>query len=141
MTTNAPTFADCFCAKHRIPREKYARAVFNRTLYWRAQPFRWLLTMMHPNYFVPDFDLIYGVENLRNLRDFVVEAERFNQHPANRGWVRRTICMRVSTGRLKRLIRETLPPRTKRSASPTASAADNATAVPFQVEKRESRRD
>jgi hypothetical protein len=52
--------------------------------------------------------LIYGVEHLRKMRDFKTEAERFNEHPGNRGCLRRQLRIRISTNRLKRLIRTTL---------------------------------
>jgi len=132
-----PTFAECFCARNNVPREKFVRAVFKRTLYRRAYLLRWLLPLMHPNYFAADFDLIYGVENLRRVRDFVLEAERFNAHPANHGWLRRTFCLRVSTSRLKALIRETMPRKsssTRGSAPPmeeTLAELDDHSSVPF----------
>ncbi|MDF3057708.1 MAG: hypothetical protein K0R17_1923 [Rariglobus sp.] len=126
-----PTFAECFCAKNNLPPEKFARAVFRQTLYRRTHLVRWLLPLINQNYFAADFDLIYGVEHLRRLRDFVAEAERFNEHPANRGWLRRTFCLRVSTCRLKALIRETLPART-RHTNPGLSE-DEGTAVPFEM--------
>ncbi len=112
-----PTFAECFCAKYNLPRDQYARAVFRKSLYRRTHFFRWLLPLIDRSYYAADFDLIYGVEHLRRLRDFKTEAERFNDHPANRGWLRRTFCLRVSSCRLKALIRETLPVRERESRS------------------------
>lgn len=87
--------------------------------------------MIDPNYFAADFDLIYGVENLRRVRDFVTEAERFSGHPANRGWLRRAFCLRVSTSRLKALIRETLPAKA-RHTNP-GLPMDTGTTVPFEM--------
>jgi hypothetical protein len=104
-----PTFSECFCAKHNIPPEKFARAVFRLSLYRRTYFFRWLLPLISQNYFAADFDLVYGVERLRRMRDFVSEAEHYNEHPGNRGFLRRTLRLRVSTTRLKAIIRETLP--------------------------------
>ena len=106
---NTPTFAEIFCALHGIPREQFAREIFKRALYRRAAPLVGLLRFLKPNYFAADFDLIYAVEHLRRLRDFNAEAERFNEHPANRGWLRRRACIRMSTNRLKQLIKATLP--------------------------------
>lgn len=106
--SNTPTFAESFCAQKQIAPEQFAREVFGRSLYRRALWLKWLLPLLKKNYFTADFDLIYGVERLRRLRDFATEAERFNEHPANRGWLRRTLCLRVSTKRLRALIRDTL---------------------------------
>ncbi len=116
-----PTFAECFCAKRNIPREDYARAVFNCVLYRRTHLVKWLLPLVRPDYFSADFDLILGVEGLSRVRDFVVEVERFNSHLANHGWLRRTFCLRVSTSRLRELIRETLPQKSNQRTRSTAS--------------------
>ena len=126
------TFAECFCAKNNIPPEKYTRAVFNRVLYKRTHLLRWLLRLVDPNYFAADFDLILGVEQASRMSDFVLEAERFNNHPANHGWLRRTFCLRVSTNRLRALMRETLPERSRHTRS-RRSVSENVSAVPFEV--------
>lgn len=104
-----PTFAECFCAKNNLTPDQYAREVFDRVIYRRVRWVKWLLPILRQNHFAADFDLIYGVERLRRLRDFAAEVERFNEHPANRGWLRRSMLMRASTSRLRALIRETLP--------------------------------
>lgn len=130
LSMSNPTFAESFCAKYNVPRERYARAVFKRTLYRRTYLVGWLLPILQPNYFAADFDLIYGVENLRRTREFLIEAKRFNDHPENRGFLRRTLCLRVSTSRLKALIRETLPRgQETRSGLPE----NDGTAVPFDA--------
>lgn len=126
-----PTFAECFCAKYNLSRDQYARAVLRRALYRRAYLIRWLFPLIERNYYAADFDLIYSVEGLRRLRDFNTESKRFSAHPANRGWLRRTFCLRVSTSRLKRIIRETLPAREKRAEC--RECEDNGSAVPFEV--------
>lgn len=126
-----PTFAECYCVKHNIPPEEFARSIFNRALYRRALLVKWLLPLLHHGYFSADFDLIYGVERLRRMRDFATEAERFNEHPANRGFLRRTLCLRVSTTRLRALIRETLP-RTSGSTNLPLQAKEGS-AAPFEM--------
>ncbi len=123
------TFAECFCAKHNIPPEKFTHAVFNRVLYRRTHLFRWLLPLIDSHYFAADFDLIYSVEQLSRMRDFVTEVERFNDHPANRGLLRRTFCLRVSTSRLKALIRKTLPEK----ARGANHAAEGLSTAPFEA--------
>lgn len=126
-----PTFAECYCLKHNIPPEEFARTIFNRALYRRALIIKWLLPLLHRGYFAADFDLIYGVERLRRMRDFATEAERFNEHPANRGFLRRTLCLRVSTNRLRALIRETLPRSAAHTNPPMQAKANSAT--PFEM--------
>ncbi len=114
---NTPTFAESFCAKNNLTKEEFTRAVFSRALYRRTHLFKWLLPILHANYFAADFDLILGVADLRRNRDFALECERFNNHPANHGWLRRTFCLRVSTHRLKALIRDSLPQKHRHSPS------------------------
>lgn len=118
MKTEDATFAALFCAKHNIPREAYAKELFNRALYRRTHLVKWLLPLLSRNHFVADYDLVYAVERLRRRRDFILEAHRFNEHPANCGWLRRTLRLRISTGRLKALIRETLPRQAGGSGAP-----------------------
>jgi hypothetical protein len=125
-------FAECFCAKNNIPPEKYVRAVFNRVLYKRTHPFRWLLRVVDPHYFAADYDLILGVAQACRMSDFVLEAERFNNHPANHGWLRRTFCLRVSTNRLKALMRETLPQKARHVRS-RRTVREHTSAAPFEM--------
>jgi len=122
-----PTFADSFCAQHGVPREQYARAIFKRALYRRARLVAWLLPIFKREYFAADFDLIYQVEHIRRLRDFNTEAERFHEHSSNRGWLRRRFLIRVSTSRLKNLIKATLPP-----SSAIQDNMSSGTAIPFK---------
>lgn len=137
---NSPTFADCFCAKNNIPREEFARSVFNRSLYRRTHFIKWLLPLIDHNYFAADFDLIYSVESLKRKRDFTLESQRFNEHPANRGWLRRTFCLRVSTARLKRLVRETMP-RSSEVVESGSSEEHDGTVVPFDFKSQISGRE
>lgn len=129
---SSPTFAESFCAQNQIHPEQFAREVFKRSLYRRARWVSWLLPLIWRGYFAADFDLIYGVERLRRVRAFAVEADRFNDHPANRGFLRRTLGLRVSTCRLRALVREALP-RSEECAAPV-SATRTGTIVPFEIE-------
>jgi hypothetical protein len=126
------TFAECFCAKNNLRPEQYAREVFDRVIYRRVIWVKWLLPILRQNHFAADFDLIYGVERLRRMRDFASEVERFNEHPANRGWLRRSMLMRASTSRLRDLIRETLPHLSAGGRADEAAGRGAETAVPFQ---------
>jgi hypothetical protein len=128
---SSPTFAECFCAKNNLTPDQYAREVFQRVVYRRVRWVKWLLPMLSRNHFAADFDLIYGVERLRRMRDFAAEGERFNEHPANRGFLRRTLMMRASTTRLRALIRETLPRSSSQGRADEAVGRGAETAAPF----------
>lgn len=121
-----PTFAECFCARHGVPREGYARAVFARALYRRARPVAWLLPVFRRDYFEADFDLIHEIEWLRRAGDFEREVERFYEHPRNRGCLRQGLRLRISTHRLKRLVRETLRAGEGEAGSGIARTPDRA---------------
>ncbi len=131
-----PTFAESFCEQHGIPRHQYVRAIFKRGLYRRARPVAWLLPIFRRDYFAADLDLIYQIEHIRRLKDFNTEAERFHDHPSNRGWLRRRLLIRVSTSRLKNLIKATLPP----ASAIEGAVIEKNTATPFK-DQPESRSD
>jgi hypothetical protein len=131
-----PTFEESFCLQHGLERERFVRMVLKKTLYRRARAVGWLFAIFNGDYFAADYELINAVAQLRRLRDFNNEAERFNYHPANRGWFRRKLCIRVSTNRLRQLIKATLP------ASPAiANDAVAGTAIPFESAPEESKTD
>jgi hypothetical protein len=126
---SSPTFEESFCEQHGIERERFARVVFKQVLYRRARAVGWLFSIFNGDYFSADYELINAVAHLRRLREFTHEADRFNYHPANRGWFRRKLCIRVSTNRLRLLIKATLP---HSSVVPNDSGAG--TAIPFESE-------
>ena len=103
----SPTFEECYCAEHGITPAQYGQKVFKQALYRRALPVAWLLSWTNHNHFTADHDLIKAVAHLRRLRDFSNEAENFRQHPYNRGWLRWRLGMRVSTNRLRSIIKTT----------------------------------
>lgn len=101
------TFADYFCAQHKIPLEQYESAVFKLLLYRRAVPFTGFLVILNRDHFTADHDLIKAVAHLTRIRNFAVEVERFHDHPYNRGMLRWRFRMRISTTRLRGLVKAT----------------------------------
>ena len=124
---SSPTFEEIFCELHGVKRERFARVVFKQVLYRRARAVGWLFAILNGDYFAADYELINAVAQLRRLREFSIEAERFNYHPGNRGWFRRKLCIRISTNRLRQLIKATMPP-----SSVIPSDRDAGTAIPFE---------
>ena len=125
---NNQTFTEFFCVKHKISHDDFVREVFNRSLYPHARLLKWLLIFYDPYYFDPDHELIASAGAIGRVRDFVNEAYQFNIHPANCGWLRRKLRLRVSTQRLRAIIRETLGYHTAH----VGSVGENFTAVPFK---------
>lgn len=132
-TMNGPTFSECFCAKNNIAPQDFARVVLKRALYPRARFISGLLLLLDHNHFASDYDLVYAVSNLRRMREFLPEVQRFNEHPGNRGLLRRTLGMRVSTKRLKALIRATLP-HTSGEPGQVKAGHDEGSLAPFEQE-------
>jgi hypothetical protein len=118
------TFEELYCEQRGIPAEKFEPLIFRRALYPHARCLHRLITLLAPDYFAADHDIVRATGRLRRVRDFRVEAAEFTCHPANTGSLRRTFRVRLSTGRLRALLRQTLHP-----AHPEAD--DTRTMPPF----------
>lgn len=92
-----------------LPSERFERALLREALYPAARRLRFLLALI-PGYFEPDLIFIRHVGRLRRAEDFRYEEIDFNQDRANRGFLRDTLRLRVSTRRLHHRVRETLGP-------------------------------
>jgi hypothetical protein len=103
------TFAEKFCLQNKIEPGRYRAEVLRRTLYPRAAHIINLLNLI-PGYFEADHELIDAVGRFRDMKGFANEEADFNQHRRNRGFLRRTLHLRVSVGRLKSLVKATLGP-------------------------------
>jgi hypothetical protein len=100
MTGN---FRDRFCSRFGVAPERFEKAVFRRTAYTLARCLRAIIPGTSPEFFAPDDDFIAGVARISRRSDFAEEAEEFAHHPANRGFLRRVLRIRVSIGRMQSL--------------------------------------
>ena len=98
------TFSEGFCAKFNVSPEAYEAEVMKRALYPLARVIRWLLVLI-PDYFSADRAFLASVGRMTRRRDFGLEEIEFVHHPANRGFLRRQLKLRVSARRLHRLVR------------------------------------
>ena len=114
-----PTFTEAYCAKHGTPPADFAQAVLRRTLYPHARLLLPLCRFYNANHLAADMDLVRAAGELRRVRDLGDELSDFNHHPANVGFWHRQMKVRISTQRLRALMRETLP-LTADSRPPTA---------------------
>ncbi|MEI6861501.1 MAG: hypothetical protein WCL04_04535 [Verrucomicrobiota bacterium] len=120
----SPTFAEAWCAKHGIAPADFAAAVLPRVLHLPARLVMPLCRFFNANHFAADMDLVRAAGALRRVRDLADEITDFTHHPANTGFLRRVLRLRVSTHRLRALMRATLPPHGDGgSRPPTGSAA------------------
>ena len=105
------TFRELYCERHGIAYGDFERVLLWRCLHWQARPFYWLLRLNH-DYHVADVEFIRGVGELRNRRDFRNEAAEFHYHPGNRGFLRTTLRLRVSSHRLQAIFEREITPTT-----------------------------
>jgi hypothetical protein len=101
------TFAEAYCAMHGTTPAAFADSVLRRALYPQARLLYPLLARL-PGYFAPDREFISGVAHVTRLRDLDQEAFAYANDPANRGFLRRFLRLRVSAGRMGSLVRAAL---------------------------------
>jgi hypothetical protein len=120
------TFAELFCRQHRLPPQRFNQAMLRCCLYPRARFIQPLLAIIWPGHFKADYELISRVGRLTELGALDHEIGEFHDHPANRGFLRRTLRLRISTKRLRRNFCSLM----RRPASPTADPATGVNRVP-----------
>ncbi|MFI5356170.1 MAG: hypothetical protein ACHQ4G_02420 [Opitutales bacterium] len=113
----APTFAERYCTKNAIPASEFERHLLRRVLYPHARLLAPILLVLHSEYLAADHDFIRGVERLTLYHEFFSASVDYVHHPANRGFLRRQCKIRISSDRLRRIVRATLQPE--------AAAADD----------------
>lgn len=120
------TFSELFCEKRGLSAEKYERVVMRHALYLHARLFAPIVEFLWPQHFASDLDFVRSVARLRRYREFSYESEEFAHHPANRGFWRSAAHIRISSRKLRRIVRATL--HQELDAEP-----DGSSAVPFTV--------
>ena len=120
------TFAELFCEKHGLSAEKYERVLLRRALYPHARLLAPIVAFLWPQHFVSDLDFVRSVARLRRYREFFFESEEFAHHPANRGFWRSAAHIRISSRKLRRIVRATLHQELD-------VEVDGSSAVPFRL--------
>lgn len=124
-------FATRYCAQHGLRMEDYEAVVVKQALYGHARVIAPLLKMIWPDYFAADEEFVQNVGRLTRMRDFIHESEEFVHHPANHGFWRSFLYVRVSARKLRRIVRETIRPE----AAGEEEGADAVSAAPFKGER------
>jgi hypothetical protein len=109
-------FRQVYCTQNAITEADYAEHLLHRVLPPHARIFRAisLFTLQNRNYFRADFDFINDIGCLRNYRDYNQSVDEFVVHPWNkRTLLRGLLRMRVSTSRVRQIVREQLKPKAK----------------------------
>ena len=128
-TLKEPTFAERYCAQNAIPAAEFQRHLVKRALYPHARFFVPVLLLLNSEYLTADHDFIRGVERLTKYNEFYSASVDYVHHPANRGFLRRRCKIRVSSDRLRRIVRATL------HLAPKESDDNMDTRPPFPVDR------
>jgi hypothetical protein len=115
------SFAEIFCAHHKLSPAQFEDEVIARAIHLHATLLWRVINLVHPEYFTADRQFIRALADIRSLRDFRVESSSFTHHPTNRGFLRRVLKIRVSSGRLRRLIARYLQTARESDADALAS--------------------
>ena len=115
-----PNFSELFCQRYDVSPERYVDAMFWRCLHRRVWPLVPLFRLSAQDYFAADYDLIRAVGQLTTADDLPADLAEFQFHPGNQGFARRQLRLRVSAGRVTRLVREMLPSKARHPAIGTA---------------------
>ena len=113
------TFSELFCERHHIAPDRYVRAMFWRCLHRRAWVLVPFIRFVDDDYFSPDYDLIRGVGRITKASELAGELADFYSHPKSHTFAHRRLGLRVSVGRLSRVVFELLPGRSRRLETDT----------------------
>ncbi len=119
-------FLEIYCQQHELTTEQYARHIRKRALYPHARLFTPFLTLFNGDYLAADNDFIQDVAQLTRYNDFFNSSFEYIHHPANRGLARRLFKLRISTERMRRIVRSTF------SSSSYSSVDSRETMTPFR---------
>ncbi|MDI1248285.1 MAG: hypothetical protein PSV13_05320 [Lacunisphaera sp.] len=121
------TFAEIYGERTGLAPAELNRVLFLRTLYPAARLIAGLVRWLNPRHFIADYEFCEDVGNLRSLEDFSLALGSYLEHPANRGFLRRRLRIRVSARRMLQIVRTVFAPNGRVTAP---SAAGN-TFEPF----------
>jgi hypothetical protein len=111
-------FKQRFLAQTSIRPENFNREVLRRTLPLHARVVLPAVTLIKPDVLSADYDLIEDIALLTSRRDFSASAGIRRFHPANRGFLRKVLRIRVSISKLRDLVYDVMRPRTGADSTP-----------------------
>ena len=79
--------------------------VFREALYPHTRPFVTLITVFQRYHFAADHDFITSISRIKRYRDFDLYAEELSRHPLNKGVLRHAFRLRLSSTRLRTIIK------------------------------------
>jgi hypothetical protein len=97
-------FSEKFCRQYKVSPADYRAALLRRTLYPSARILAPVLRLIDRDHFAADHRYIDSLAHLRRLRDLVHESQEYTRDPANRRFLRGTLRLRVSVGRMQDIV-------------------------------------
>jgi hypothetical protein len=116
-------FRQIYCSRNGITEADYAEHLLQKALPLHARVFRKfpLVTLLNKNFFRPDFDFVNDIGCLRHYSDYSQSVEEFHVDPWNkRTLLRGLLRLRVSTHRVRQIVREQLKTKAKTEEQPAA---------------------
>ena len=107
---NLKTFKSKYCQRYNVLEKDFENSVLKEALYPHARFLTPLLHLLYPEYLEPDRDFIQSVARIKDYAHFFDESLDFSFHPKNVGIARRTLNLRISTRRMRNLVRNVLGP-------------------------------
>lgn len=104
------TFQKLFCAESRCSEREFVNRVLWRCLHGRAYLLGPLLSRLHPDHFAADRELVRAIAQCSRLADVEAEIRDFVSDHRNQSWLRGRGRMRISTRRVRSLVRTYLAP-------------------------------
>ncbi len=103
------TFEDRYCRAHRCDVTAFRNRVFWRCVPPAVRPLAAIGWICRRRFFLPDERFVIGVAEAQCIDDVRREARDYLQGPANQGWLRRVVSVRVSARRMIALTKIYLP--------------------------------
>jgi hypothetical protein len=123
-------FKTLFCRHYDVKPENFAREMLKLTVYAHARWTIWIFSYLSGDYLEADYDFIDNVSRIRKFREYEQTVVEFFDHPMNQNNLfRQWFLIRVSSSRLRRLVREVLQTQAGRTGDRSSQAAlEHATA-------------
>lgn len=100
-------FQQLYCDQHQLSPEQFSKHLRNRALYPHARILTPVLTLFNSDYLAADNDFVEDVAQLCRYNDFFGSSFQYIHHPVNRGFLRRRCRLRISTERMRQIVRKT----------------------------------
>lgn len=115
------TFQKIYCADNRCSEGEFLNHVLWRCLHRRAYFIGPLLSLVWPDYFAPDRELLRAIAQMSRMAQVEAEIGEYVADHRNSSWLRGRGRMRLSTRQLRSLVRTCIAPgRVKRAVGAPA---------------------